>query len=125
MSFNNGEKARIMNAAYKTDGAVDNLYIALGSDDSTELLAANGYSRGVVPASERTIANNGTMTITAGLEIYTASGAGAEVATHMRISRGRTSNSQWLGGWMPLTGGALAAPADGQAVETGVITITP
>ena len=132
MTFPTAEKGRIMGGS--PPGAVK-LYIAMGvgASDAQELQTSAtsaadycpGYSRGEVEIAESTTASGtGVVTIDSALTIYTPTAAGTPAPTHMRISRASTGTGMWVTDWVAL-GASVAAPARGQSVVTGTVTITP
>lgn len=117
MPFPDAEKKRLVDG----DGLTDrSLFVALGI--GTTELSGNGYSRGESTASNNTSNAAGVVTIASGQEIYTANTDNAQDSTHMRIARS-ASGTDWVTNWV--THNDIAAPVNGQRVDTGTITITP
>lgn len=122
MAFTTAEKVRLMQG----DGlyqANDSLFVALGI--GTTELNGNGYSRGEVTFANLMLAvATGVLTLASGIEIYTANTDTAQDSTHMRIYRSAAGgNADAVTDWEPHND--IAAPINGQAVNTGTITITP
>ena len=121
MAFDNKEKVALMNARYKSAGNLANVYVALGIG-TTELSGKN-YSRGTIPASDITVhGTTGVVTIPANKTIYTTNANDAQDSTHMRLystSGGNDPITDWV------SHNDIAAPANGQPVVTGTITLTP
>ena len=128
--FSAAEKTRLMQSGYKQraqNNDVD-LYIGLGIG-TTELTTANGYDRAArarIPASEISVdPSTGVLTIAAGQTIYTANSDSAQDSTHIRLFRTADGgDAEAVTGWEGPHNN-IAAPVNGQAVQTGVITITP
>ena len=117
MAFPDAEKKRLVDGNGLTDRS---LFVALGIGTTEN--TGHGYTRG-----ESTTANNssdtaGVVTLASGQEIYTPTDGTAQDSTHMRIARS-VSGTDWVTEWVAHNN--IDAPANGQAVNTGTITITP
>ena len=133
MAFTTAQKKRLVDG----DGLTDRtLYVALGI--GTTELSGRGYSRGSSPAAMNSSNASGVVTIASGQEIYTCDNpSGGQDSTHMRIytTAARPTDQGGFGSitdrddaeavtdWVPHND--IAAPVDGQRVNTGLITITP
>ena len=122
MAFAATEKVALMNARYKSAGNLPNVYVALGIG-TTELSGKN-YSRGTIPASDITVhGTTGVVTIPANKTIYTTNANDAQDSTHMRLAAHATATNMWITDWV--SHNDIEAPANGQPVVTGTITLTP
>lgn len=119
MPFTAAEKKRLVDGTGLTDTT---LYIALGI--GTTELTGHGYGRGSSTAANNTSNAAGVVTIAAGQEIYTPNDNAAQDSTHMRIYRSSSGgDTDAVTDWVAHND--IAAPANGQAVNTGTVTITP
>ena len=119
MPFTSAELRRLVDGTGLTE---NDLFIALGIG-TTELVAHN-YSRGRSPAANNTSDANGVVTIAPGQEIYTPNDDSAQDSTHMRIYRSLAGGAaDAVTDWVAHND--IAAPVNGQRVNTGVVTITP
>ena len=119
MPFTSAEKKRLVDGTGLTENT---LYVALGIG-MTEL-TGHGYSRGAIAAAQVTSDANGVVTLASGQEIYTANDDSAQDSTHMRIYRSAGGgNADAVTDWVEHND--IAAPANGQRVNTGTVTITP
>ena len=117
MTFPAAEKKRLVDGDGLTDRA---LYVALGI--GTTELTGHGYSRGASVQANNTSDAAGVVTIASGQEIYTPNDGSAQDSTHMRIARS-LAGVDWVTDWVAHNN--IDAPANGQAVNTGTVTITP
>ena len=119
MAFTTAQKKRLVDG----DGLTDrSLYVALGI--GTTELSGHGYSRGESGAANNTSDANGVVTIASGQEIYTPNDGSAQDSTHMRIYISAAGgDSDAVTDWVAHND--IAAPVNGQAVNTGTVTITP
>ena len=117
MPFTTSEKVRLMNPY-----AAMTIYVALGI--GTTELSGHGYSRGASAATNNSVnQTNGVLTIAAGQTIYTPDDNNAQDSTHFRLSRHATATNQWITEWQAHND--IAAPVQGQPVQTGTITLSP
>ena len=129
MTFENKEKQALMNARYEGGASLSNIYVALGSATSgTELANANGYNPGARPAIPRSgysVSSSGVLTITAGQTLYTATTGNAVRARSLRLSAAASGDADWIhDAWISLGASPPNAPGNGQALQTGTITLS-
>ena len=117
MAFPTAEKKRLVDG----DGLTDrSLFVRLGI--GTTELVGNGYGAGESPAASNTSDASGVVTIASGQTIWTPNTGTAQDSTHMRIARS-AAGVDWVTEWQPHND--IDPPANGQAVQTGAVTITP
>ena len=117
MAFPDAELKRLVDGNGLTDRA---LFVRLGI--GTTELTGHGYSAGESPTASNSSDASGVVTIASGQTIYTPNDGSAQDSTHMRIARS-AAGVDWVTEWVAHND--IDAPANGQAVQTGAITITP
>lgn len=121
MPFPDAEKKRLVDGTGLTTVSL-RVALGIGTPGSATELSGHGYSRGVVAAANITSNAVGVVTIASGQPIYTPTDDSAQDSTLMRVFR-TADDTQPVTDWVAHND--IEAPANGQAVNTGTITITP